>query len=64
MVPAYSLPPNAEHVTILRALCKETFPQALVETLASDIDDAIATLDKKGGTHKEDRKRVKTGTGY
>jgi glutamate decarboxylase len=64
MVPAYTLPPNAEHVTILRALCKETFPQSLVEVLAADIDQALETLDKKGGAHKEDRKRVKTGTGY
>jgi glutamate decarboxylase len=64
MVPAYTLPPNAEHVTILRALCKETLPQCLVETLAADIDLALETLDKKGGAHKEERKRVKTGTGY
>jgi glutamate decarboxylase len=64
MVPAYSLPPNAEHVTILRALCKETLGCALATTLAQDIELACATLDQKGGLHHLDRRRVKTGTGY
>ncbi len=64
MVPAYTLPPNAEHVTILRALCKETLGQSLVETLATDIEQACATLDEKGGLHALDRLRVKTATGY
>jgi glutamate decarboxylase len=64
MVPAYTLPPNANHVKVMRALCKETFPQSLVETLADDIGQALETLDKKGGVHEQDRKRVKTGTGY
>src|SRR4051812_30805879 len=64
MVPAYTLPPNADHVTILRALCKETFPQSFVDTLADDIGQALESLEKKGGVHEEDRKRVKTGTGY
>jgi glutamate decarboxylase len=64
MVPAYSLPPKADHVTILRALVKETLGQSLVTTLAGDIADACAALDKKGGLHQIDRQRVKTGTGY
>src|SRR3954471_12014525 len=64
MVPAYTLPPDAEHVTILRALVKETLSHSLVSALASDIHDACATLDVKGGLHALDRRRVKTGTGY
>jgi glutamate decarboxylase len=64
MVPAYTLPPKADHLTIMRALVKETLGQSLVETLVSDIGDACATLDKKGGLHELDRRRVKTGTGY
>src|SRR3954467_4403544 len=64
MVPAYTLPPNAQHVTILRALVKETLSHSLVSTLASDIHEACATLDVKGGLHALDRRRVKTGTGY
>jgi glutamate decarboxylase len=64
MVPAYTLPPNAQHVTIMRALVKLTLGHGLALTLASDIADACETLDKKGGLHEIDRKRVKTGTGY
>jgi glutamate decarboxylase len=35
MVPAYTLPPNAQHVTIMRALVKLTLGHALVTTLAA-----------------------------
>ncbi|MET0771047.1 MAG: glutamate decarboxylase [Solirubrobacteraceae bacterium] len=64
MVPAYTLPPNAEHVTIMRALVKQTLGRSLVMMLAEDLADACETLDRKGGLHEVDRKRVKTGTGY
>ena len=64
MVPAYKLPPNADHVTIMRALVKLTLGHTLASTLADDIADACETLSKKGGLHELDRKRVKTGTGY
>ena len=64
MVPAYTLPPNAEHLTIMRALVKQTLGRSLISTLAGDIADACATLDEKGGLHELDRRRVKTGVGY
>ena len=64
MVPAYTLPPNAEHVTIMRALVKLTLSHALAGTLADDIAEACEHLKVKGGLHHLDRKRVKTGTGY
>jgi glutamate decarboxylase len=64
MVPAYTLPPNAEHVKIMRALVKLTLGHSLVMTLADDIAEACETLKKKGGLHEIDRQRVKTGTGY
>ena len=64
MVPAYTLPPNADHVTIMRVLVKRTLGHSLVSTLADDIAQACATLDKKGGLHELDRRRVTTGTGY
>jgi glutamate decarboxylase len=64
MVPAYTLPPNADHVKIMRALVKLTLGHSLVTTLGNDIAQACATLDKKGGVHELERKRVKTGTGY
>jgi glutamate decarboxylase len=64
MVPAYTLPPNAQHVTIMRALVKQTLSHGRVSTLADDIAQAVATLSAKGGLHEIDRQRVKTGTGY
>jgi len=64
MVPAYTLPPNAEHVTIMRALVKLTLGHTLASTLADDLAHACETLDQKGGLHPIDRQRVKTGTGY
>jgi glutamate decarboxylase len=64
MVPAYTLPPNAEDVKILRALVKQTLSREQVDRLADDITEACATLEKKGGAHPSERKQVKTGTGY
>jgi glutamate decarboxylase len=64
MVPAYTLPPNAQHVTIMRALVKQTLGHARASTLAEDIAQAVATLNAKGGLHELERQRVKTGTGY
>jgi glutamate decarboxylase len=64
MVPAYTLPPDANHVTIMRALVKLTLGHTLATTLADDIAEACETLKQKGGMHELDRKRVKTGVGY
>jgi glutamate decarboxylase len=64
MVPAYTLPPNAEHETIMRALVKLTLGHTLATKLGEDVGEACTVLAKKGGLHPHDRKRVKTGTGY
>ena len=64
MVPAYTLPPNAEKVKIMRALVKETMSREQVERLTRDIADACATLDEKGGVHQTEREQTKKGTGY
>jgi glutamate decarboxylase len=64
MVPAYTLPPNAEHVKIMRVLVKETLGHALAHTLYTDICEACETLERKGGLHERDRRRVKSGVGY
>jgi glutamate decarboxylase len=64
MVPAYTLPPNADHVKIMRVLVKETLGHALAHTLYSDLVEACETLDRKGQVHTRDRRRVKTGVGY
>ena len=64
MLPAYTLPPNAQGVKILRALVKETMGRGLVDRLTEDIVAACATLDLKGGVHPKERAQVKSGTGY
>jgi glutamate decarboxylase len=64
MIPAYTLPPNAEHVKIMRVLVKETLGQTLIRTLGADIAQSCATLNDKGGMHPAERKRVKTNTGF
>ena len=64
MVPAYTLPPKADHVKIMRALVKLTLGHSLVTTLADDIEEACATLAQKGGLHEIERQRVKTSVGY
>jgi len=64
MVPAYTLPPNADNVTIMRALCKETLSRAQIDRLADDIGHACKTLDETGGAHEAERKRVQTGPGH
>ncbi|MDX6673563.1 MAG: glutamate decarboxylase [Solirubrobacteraceae bacterium] len=64
MVPAYTLPPDADHVKIMRALVKLTLSHTLASTLADDIAQACGVLKEKGGLHEHDRKRAKVGTGY
>jgi glutamate decarboxylase len=64
MVPAYTLPPNAQDVTIMRALVKETMSREHVDTLARDIEQACATLKRKGGAHESERKKVVTSPGH
>ena len=62
--PAYTLPPNAQDVTIMRALVKETLSREHVDTLARDIEEACATLAKKGGAHESERSKIVTGPGH
>jgi glutamate decarboxylase len=64
MLPAYTLPPNAEHIKIMRALVKQTLSYSMTVTLGNDIAEACRTLAKKGSLHPTDRKRVKTNTGF
>src|SRR4051812_16227144 len=64
MVPAYTLPPNAQNVTIMRALVKETMSRQHVDMLAEDIEEACTTLAKKGGAHESERRKIVIGPGH
>jgi glutamate decarboxylase len=64
MVPAYTLPPNAQNVSIMRALVKETMSREHVDTLARDIEEALATLDAKGSAHPSERQKIVSSPGH
>ncbi len=64
MLPAYTMPPEAEDVKVMRALVKETLSRAQVDRLSADIRQACATLEKKGGVHEVERHKVKMTPGY
>jgi glutamate decarboxylase len=64
MLPAYTMPPDADHVRMLRALVKLNLSHALVNALADDIVAACETLERKGGAHPSERAKVRTHTGY
>ncbi|CAO3676968.1 unnamed protein product [Umbelopsis vinacea] len=44
IIPNYALPPNEEHIEILRIVVRESFSQDLVDTVVSDIIWAAETL--------------------
>jgi glutamate decarboxylase len=64
MLPAYTMPPDAEDVKIMRALVKETLGRAQVDRLAADIAHACDLLERKGGAHSSERRSVQRGPGY
>ncbi len=44
IVPAYTLPPNAESVAVLRMVVKENFSRDMAEMLSDDIERALAKM--------------------
>lgn len=45
IVPAYTLPPNAEEIEVLRIVVKENFGRSMVNDFLSDVKEAIKELD-------------------
>jgi glutamate decarboxylase len=64
MLPAYTMPPNAHDVKMMRALVKLNLNRSLVDTLGDDLADAIGTLEKKGPVSESERRRVKTNVSH
>ena len=54
IVPAYTLPANAEDIEVLRMVVKESFSKDMVEMLLSDIMESIEKLKQSD----EERKRI------
>ena len=47
IVPAYTLPANAEDIAVLRMVVKESFSKDMVEMLYTDMMEAITNLNKQ-----------------
>lgn len=47
IVPAYTMPPDAEHVAVLRVVIREDFSRGLAERLVGDIEKVMMELDAK-----------------
>lgn len=45
IVPAYTMPPDAQHITVLRVVIREDFTRTLAERLVSDIQKVLLELD-------------------
>jgi glutamate decarboxylase len=52
IVPAYTLPANAESVTVLRMVVKENFSRDMVDLLAHDVHVAVKRLTHAPGVHQ------------
>lgn len=58
IVPAYSMPPNAQHLTVLRMVVRESFSRDMADMLASDVSNALHTLSHGGTPKGRPRKRI------
>lgn len=45
IVPAYTMPPDAQHITVLRVVIREDFSRTLAERLVIDIQKVLHELD-------------------
>ncbi|KAG0624884.1 hypothetical protein M758_2G011600 [Ceratodon purpureus] len=46
-VPAYTMAPNAQHITLLRVVVREDFSRSLADRLVTDIKRVLASLDAR-----------------
>ncbi|XP_002263081.1 glutamate decarboxylase [Vitis vinifera] len=45
IIPAYTMPPDAEHIAVLRVVVREDFSRSLAERLLSDIEKVMREMD-------------------
>jgi glutamate decarboxylase len=60
IVPAYTLPANAEHVSVLRMVLKENFSRDMVDMLAHDVHVAMRALAEHTTVHPRRPRRRPT----
>jgi len=58
IVPAYSLPPNAEETVVLRMVVKENFSRDLADKLLGDVFNVIEQLKNNQTTKRENKKAI------
>ncbi|GLJ27704.1 hypothetical protein SUGI_0543780 [Cryptomeria japonica] len=46
IVPSYTMAPDAQHITLLRAVVREDFNRTLAERLAADVDRVSKELEE------------------
>jgi glutamate decarboxylase len=57
IVPAYTLPPNAEHLSVLRMVIKENFSRDMVDMLAHDVHHSMKALAARTTAHPHRARR-------
>lgn len=45
IIPAYTMPPDAQHVAVLRVVIREDFSRSLTERLVTDIEKVVKEMD-------------------
>lgn len=61
IVPAYTLPPNAEDITIMRAVVKENFSRDLADIFVADVANACEVLEGAKGEVVVPRRSARRG---
>jgi glutamate decarboxylase len=56
IVPSYTLPANAENVTVLRMVIRESFSRDMVEMLAHDVHVAVKQMRGESGRHRPQKR--------
>ena len=59
IVPAYTLAPNAEHISVMRVVVREGVSQDMADLLVEDINRAVAKLET-GAASTNRRHKTKT----
>jgi len=57
IVPAYTLPPNAERITVLRMVVRESFSRDMADLLADDVLGALKSM-RGGQAPRRERTRI------
>lgn len=60
IVPAYTMPADAEHVAVMRVVIREDFSRGLAERLIADLGKTVAEMDAHAAKHHGGEHHKKT----